>query len=79
MALNMLLKHVSTKLELKQKIVIIFLDFSKAFDSVDHKWLINKLNRMFNISINGCKLLLSYLTEQKQFVNLGSSKSKFGV
>ena len=47
--------------------VSIFLDFKKAFDTVDHQILFDKL---YKLGIRGTPLkwLTSYLTERKQYV-----------
>ena len=47
----------------------IFIDFKKAFDSVDHKVLENKL-RACGIEGNMLKFLKSYLSERSQFVEV---------
>ena len=84
MALNMLLKHTTEKIELNHKVVVCFLDFSKAFDSLDHISIINKLNKQFQIPPKDCFLLLSYLTKRNQYTSINESKSsqseiKYGV
>ena len=58
----------------------IFLDFSKAFDTVNHKILINK---MYKYGIRGIAIewFKSYLTNRKQYVcfnNINSSKLDIG-
>ena len=79
MALNILLKHILNKIELNHKIVVVFLDFSKAFDSLDHNCMINKLNQKFGITSHSCMLLLSYLTNRKQFTSIGTLKSSENI
>jgi hypothetical protein len=52
----------------------VFLDFSKAFDTVDHQILLMKLERY---GIRGCTLdlLRSYLANRSHFVNIGYCSS----
>ena len=45
----------------------IFLDFSKAFDTIDHQILIEKLP-FYNFTNSACNLLNSDLSNRKQFV-----------
>ena len=60
-----------------------FLDYSKAFDTVDFKTLLMKL-RKIGFSNDATTLLLSYPTQQNQFVKVDDKMSKqntvvFGV
>ena len=52
----------------------MFIDFQKAFDTVKHEILINKLN---NYGIRGCinYWFKSYLTNRKQFISIDGFKS----
>ena len=45
----------------EEETVLILLDSSAAFDTVDHQILINKLENEFNIKDNALKLITSYL------------------
>ena len=57
-----------------QSVVSVLLDLSKAFDTVDHQILINKLNK---IGIRGISLqwIKSYLTNRVQYVEINGKKS----
>ena len=54
----------------------IFLDFAKAFDTVNHQILLNKLNH-YGIRGNTLDWLSSYLTNRKQCVQIGNQHSDF--
>lgn len=47
--------------------MLVLLDFSKAFDNVDHRILINKLQNLC-FDRTSCQLVYSYLTERSQYV-----------
>ena len=53
----------------------IFLDLSKAFDSINHKILLDKL-KYYGLEGHTLKLFNSYLTKRKQHIELGDIKSK---
>ena len=55
---------------------VIFLDLSKAFDSVNHSLLISKLD-YYGIRGVANDWFASYLSERLQFVYMGSIKSDF--
>ena len=52
----------------------VFIDFRKAFDTVDHSILIGKME---HLGIRGLplELIRSYLSNRKQYVVFGSSES----
>ena len=66
--------RISHALEKKQIAVLLFLDFSKAFDMVDHEILLSKLE---HYGIRGVSLswFRSYLTNREQYVSVGNCKS----
>lgn len=55
---------------------MVLLDHSKAFDTVDHKILIQKLEKLFFFSTTACKLLWSYLCRRSQAVVLNNKYSE---
>ena len=52
----------------------VFTDLSKAFDTVDHNILIDKLN-LYGIKNNSLKWFLIYLSNRKQFIQAGAIKT----
>ena len=56
---------------------LTLLDHSKAFDSVDHHILCEKLYRWYNISESATSLIYSYLSNRYQAVYLNNTCSSF--
>ena len=54
----------------------IFLDLTKAFDTVDYAKLLNKLYHTFGIRGTANQLLESYLSDRKQYAKVLNHKSK---
>jgi len=65
---------VRNGLNYKAQVDVLYTDFSKAFDRVDHNALIQKL-RAFNLPQNLLSWLESYLANRVQFVKFGTSIS----
>lgn len=68
----MFTEYVSSKKDKGGQVDVIYTDFLKAFDRIDHFIILNKLNSLgfYNSPV---QLLSSYLSDQEQYVN----KSKF--
>ena len=67
-AINYSINEILGKIEAKNHVIGIFLDLSKAFDTIDHQKLLNKLE-YYGIRGICHNLLTSYLSNRKQFTN----------
>jgi len=74
MALITLVDRISNALDKGESVVGIFLDFSKAFDTVDHDILLNKLQH-YGIRGNAHDWFKSYLIGREQYVTFSGTKS----
>ncbi len=54
----------------------IFIDLSKAFDTISHSLLLDKLN--YGLSDSAIKLMSSFLSYRVQRVKIGENVSKWG-
>lgn len=68
-------KRALDVIEVKAQLDVIYTDFSKAFDSINHVIVVEKL-KSFGIAHNLIKWIDSYLTERVQFVKINDSFSK---
>ena len=75
MALISLIDKLTQAIKNDEYVIGVFLDFSKAFDTVDHKILLDKL---YHYGVRGCahKWFSSYLTDRQQFVTYNGVKSR---
>ena len=62
-------KHALDK---SKKVSTIFMDLSKAFDTLNHNLLLAKLNA-YGFSFNAIKFVQSYLSERFQRVNINNN------
>lgn len=63
-------------LDSRKNVVLLSIDFSKAFDRVVHSKLLFKLSHEFNFSRYACKLIRSYLYDRSQYVSVGARCSR---
>lgn len=59
--------------------IIIFLDFSKAFDTINHQLIKQKLLTQFNFSNEAANWVYSYLTSRYQAVQFDNIQSQFMI
>lgn len=73
-AISRLMEHLYDSFNNSKITQGIFLDFSKAFDTINHDILIKKLP-FYNFTNDACDLLKSYLENRKQFVKINDHSS----
>ena len=82
-AVNYSVRIIEESLRKKNHILGIFIDLSKAFDTIDHSTLLTKLER-YGIRGNANSLIKSYLSNRTQHIEVLGEKSdplmiKYGV
>ena len=75
-AVNYSVNVIKEAHRLKKHVIGIFIDLSKAFDTIDHQILLDKLE---NAGVRGTPLSLfsSYLSKRRQYTSVGNSNSDF--
>ena len=74
MALMLMMDQVTKALDSGECVIGIFLDFSKAFDTVNHSILIDKLYH-YGIRGNALEWFRSYLSNRSQYVSYNGVRS----
>ena len=59
----------------QQSVILLLLDLSPAFDTVDHDLLISRLHTRFGIKGNALRWFVSYLQDRKRFVQVNDARS----
>ena len=74
---NMVIYCDSLALSLNENVLshVVYFDFAKAFDSVNHDILLQKLKECYNIDGTLLKFLANYLSNRNQKVVIGSESS----
>ena len=75
-AILQLVDQVNNSFEKNQFTLGVFIDLSKAFDTVDHKTLISKL-RNYGIRGHNLQWFESYLNNRKQFITYNNNNTSF--
>ena len=75
MALMILLDNITQALDKGDYAIGVFLDFQKAFDTVNHDILLEKLY-IYGIRDNAYNWIANYLTNRKQFITYDNYKSE---
>ena len=75
-ALMILIDKLTSELEKGNFVLGVFLDYSKAFDCINHTILLQKLH-YYGIRGLALEWFKSYLSDRKQFVYFNNTKSNF--
>ena len=75
---------ILTALDNKECVILIMLDLSAAFDTIDHTTLMSRLQSVIGLSGKALKWFASYINDRKQSVIIDGVKSSlweliFGV
>ena len=76
MATCYLFEKIKKNIDSGSAVGAVFLDLSKAFDTVNHSVLLSKVSN-FNLSVETMNLMESYLTGRKQCTRVGDRTSSF--
>ena len=73
-----IINRIVSKMDNNEIPINIYLDLSKAFDTLDHEILINKLT-YYGVTGNSLLLLSNFLSERNQYVDFNSKQSDFRI
>lgn len=68
---------IGVVLDKGSKVILVLLDFSKAFDTISHSIMCRKLKDLYNFNTNAVILIHSYLKNRKQAVFCNNVLSSF--
>ena len=79
-ALQYFTDKIATNFNNNANTLAIYLDLSKAFDSVNHDILIKKLSGLYKFNDNSCLFIKNYLSNREIYISFNnkiSSKKNF--
>ena len=65
---------IRTSMNRSEATLSVLIDYSNAFDTIDHRILLEKLQNM-NFAKNTIKIICSYLIERCQYVQIEDKRS----
>ena len=71
-----LVDKITSQMDNNETPINIFLDLSKAFDTIDHNILLDKLKKYYGLDDIAIQLFRSYLTNRYQYVQIENAKSQ---
>ena len=74
-AIVKVVNDVLCAMDSKKCVLLVMLDLSAAFDTVDHEVLFHRLNHSFGITGSALKWLQSYFSDRSQCVNINGTSS----
>ena len=74
-AINYSVKYITDNIEQKKHVIGLFLDLSKAFDTICHSKLLHKLSN-YGIRGNCLELIKSYLSSRQQITKFNGTQSE---
>ena len=75
-ALIRVYNDIAIALDQNRSVILLLLDLSAAFDTVNHSILLSRLSHPFGIGGTALEWFRSYLTNRTQFVNVNGSTSE---
>lgn len=70
-----LVEYITERLDRSEHIVAVFIDMQKAFDTVNHRYLLGKIEGM-GIRGTALKLIETFITDRLQYVDIDGIRSK---
>lgn len=74
-AIQNMTESIRKNMDIGNVSLLVLLDFSRAFDCIDHARLCVKMKTLFAFSSSACNLISSYLTGRKQYFSVGGDVS----